>query len=75
MLPALGLDSASGRALAAAAAGAGSISICHVNDPFFWIAADIGKLSPGRALKLVSVGSLLVGLAALLLLGLARAIT
>ena len=75
MLPALGLDSASGRALAAAAAGAGSIAICHVNDPFFWIAADIGKLSPGRALKLVSVGSLLVGLAALLLLGLLRAIT
>ena len=75
MLPVLGLDSASGRALAAAAAGAGSIAICHVNDPFFWIAADIGKLSPGRALKLVSVGSLLVGLAALLLLGLLRAIT
>ena len=75
MLPALGLDSASGRALAAAAAGAGSIAICHVNDPFFWIAADIGKLSPGRALKLVSVGSLLVGLAALLLLGLLRVIT
>ena len=59
----------------AAAAGAGSIAICHVNDPFFWIAADIGKLSPGRALKLVSVGSLLVGLAALLLLGLLRVIT
>lgn len=72
MLPALGLDSASGRALAAAAAGAGSIAICHVNDPFFWIAADIGKLSPAQALRLVSVGSLLVGLAALLLLGLVR---
>jgi len=75
MLPALGLDSASGRALAAAAAGAGSIAICHVNDPFFWIAADIGKLSPAQALRLVSVGSLLVGLAALLLLGLVRFIT
>lgn len=72
MLPALGLDSASGRALAAAAAGAGSIAICHVNDPFFWIAADIGKLSPAQALRLVSVGSLLVGLGALLLLGLVR---
>ena len=72
MLPALGLDTASGRALAAAAAGAGSIAICHVNDPFFWISADIGKLSPAQALRLVSVGSLLVGLAALLLLGLVR---
>lgn len=72
MLPALGLDSASGRALAAAAAGAGSIAICHVNDPFFWIAADIGKLSPARALLLVSLGSLALGLGALLLLGLVR---
>lgn len=75
MLPALGLDSASGRALAAAAAGAGSIAICHVNDPFFWIAADIGKLSPARALLLVSLGSLAVGLGALLLLFIVRAIT
>jgi GntP family gluconate:H+ symporter len=53
MLPALGLDSASGRALAAAAAGAGSMAICHVNDPFFWIAASMGRLSPGRALYVI----------------------
>ena len=50
MLPALGLDSASGRVLAAAAAGAGSMAICHVNDPFFWIAASMARLSPaGRS--------------------------
>lgn len=72
MLPALGLDSGSGRALAAAATGAGSIAICHVNDPFFWIAADIGKLSPARALLLISLGSLLVGAGALALLFAAR---
>ena len=56
MLPALGLDSASGRALAAAAVGAGSMAVCHVNDPFFWIAAH-GQLSPGRALYVISLGS------------------
>ena len=72
MLPALGLDSPTGRALAAASVGAGSIAICHVNDPFFWIATDIGKLSPARALVLVSLGSLAVGLGVLLLLGLVR---
>jgi gluconate:H+ symporter, GntP family len=68
MLPALGLDSASGRVLAAAAAGAGSIAICHVNDPFFWIASDMAKLSPARALSAISLGSLLVAVAALGLL-------
>jgi len=72
MLPALGLDSATGRALAAAAAGAGSIAICHVNDPFFWIAASMGRLSPSRALLLISGGSLLVGVSAFVLLALLR---
>jgi len=73
LLPALGLDSAAGRAVAAAAAGAGSIAICHVNDPFFWIAAHMGGLSPARALRTISLGSLVVSLAALLVLfGLSR---
>jgi GntP family gluconate:H+ symporter len=65
LLPALGLDSATGRALAAAAVGAGSIAICHVNDPFFWIAASMTRLPPGRALVVISLGSLLVAVAAL----------
>ena len=67
-LPALGLDSATGRALAAASVGAGSIAICHVNDPFFWIAAHMAELSPQRALRSVSIGSLAVAVAALLVL-------
>jgi GntP family gluconate:H+ symporter len=65
MLPALGLDSATGRALAAAAVGAGSIAICHVNDPFFWIAAHMGGLTLAQALRAISLGSLAVGVAAL----------
>jgi GntP family gluconate:H+ symporter len=72
MLPALGLDSAPGRALAAASAGAGSIAICHLNDPFFWIAAHMARLGPGRALTTVSLGSLVVALGALAVLVLAR---
>jgi GntP family gluconate:H+ symporter len=68
MLPALGLDSATGRALAAAAAGAGSIAICHVNDPFFWIAAHMAGLPPLRALRAISLGSLAVAAVALLVL-------
>jgi GntP family gluconate:H+ symporter len=65
MLPALGLDSTSGRALAAAAVGAGSMAICHVNDPFFWIAASMGRLTPGRALYVISLGSAVMAIGAL----------
>jgi len=68
MLPALGLDSASGRALAAAAAAAGSMAICHVNDPFFWIAASMGRLSPARALYVISLGSAVMAIGALVVL-------
>jgi len=72
MLPALGLDTPTGRALAAASAGAGSIAICHVNDPFFWIAAHMANLSPLRALRAVSIGSLAVAVAAFLVLVMLR---
>ena len=68
MLPALGLDTATGHALAAAAVGAGSISVVHLNDPLFWIAADMAKLSPGRALGLVTVGSAAISIAVLIML-------
>jgi GntP family gluconate:H+ symporter len=72
MLPALGLDSTMGRTLAAAAVGAGSIAICHVNDPFFWIAASMGRLSPGRALYVVSLGSVVMAAGALVVLAALR---
>jgi len=72
MLPALGLDSAIGRTLAAAAVGAGSMAICHVNDPFFWIAAAMARLSPGRALYVISLGSVVMAVGALIVLAALR---
>jgi GntP family gluconate:H+ symporter len=72
MLPALGLDSTMGRTLAAAAASAGSMAICHVNDPFFWIAAAMARLSPGRALYVISLGSVVMAVGALVVLAAIR---
>jgi GntP family gluconate:H+ symporter len=74
LLPALGLDSAYGRALAAASVGAGSIAICHVNDPFFWIAAHMAGLTPVQALRTIALGSLALGVAALGLLAALRVV-
>ena len=68
MLPALGLDSATGRALAAAAAGIGSVAVVYFNDPLFWIAADMAKLSPARALRLITLGSITVSILAMAIL-------
>jgi len=72
MLPALGLDSGLGRALAAAAVGVGSMAVCHVNDPFFWIAASMAKLSPGRALLVISAGSAVMAAGALVVIAALR---
>ncbi len=72
LLPALGLDSASGRAIATAAVGAGSMAVCHVNDPFFWIAAHMGRLSPGRALYVISLGSAVMAIGALIVIATIR---
>ena len=72
MLPALGLDSASGRAIAAAAVGVGSMAVCHVNDPFFWIAAHMGRLSAGRALYVISLGSAVMAIGALVVIAAIR---
>jgi GntP family gluconate:H+ symporter len=68
LLAALGLDSDSGRALAVLAVGAGSVSLPHVNDPFFWLAADAAHLRPARALVQITCLSALVSAAAMVVL-------
>jgi len=72
MLPALGLDGPTGRSLAAAAVGAGSMAVCHINDPFFWIAASAGRLTPTRGLLIISLGSLVMAAGAILTLATVR---
>ncbi len=74
LLGGLGLDGATGRALAVLAVGAGAMSGAHVNDGLFWLVADGADLPPARALAVVTGGTLLQGvvvLAALAALGLA----
>jgi GntP family gluconate:H+ symporter len=63
LLP-LGLADANGTALAALAVGAGAMTVCHVNDDYFWLVANKAGLSPLRAIATVSVGTLLQGVIA-----------
>jgi GntP family gluconate:H+ symporter len=71
LLPALGLDSDMGRALAVLAVGAGTMAVAHVNDGLFWLVADAAKMRPSENLKWFSATTVLqsaVALAALLVM-------
>ena len=68
LLQSLGVDGANGRALAALAIGAGAMTVCHVNDEYFWLVADRAGLTPPRGLATIAGGTALQGLVAAALL-------
>jgi GntP family gluconate:H+ symporter len=75
LLPSLGLDSETGRALAVLSVGAGSVTVSHVNDGLYWLVADAASLRPARALALFSFPALLQGILAIACLLAIRAAT
>jgi GntP family gluconate:H+ symporter len=64
LLVPLGLDGATGRALAALAVGAGSVTVGHINDPLFWLISAEARLKPWQGLALVTGGLAVQGVAA-----------
>ena len=68
LLVPLGLDGETGRALAALAVGAGSVTIGHINDPLFWLIAGEARLKPWQGLALVTGGLGVQGAAAVAML-------
>jgi len=64
LLPALGLDGETGRALAVVAIGVGSVTLSHLNDTFFWVVSLSLGLSPLRGVGLVTVGTAFQAVAA-----------
>ncbi len=68
ILGTLGLADEHGKALAALAVGAGSMTMSHVNDPFFWLVTTSAGLSPLRGLATLTAGTLLQGLTAMVIL-------
>ncbi|CDL00988.1 putative H+/anion permease [Magnetospirillum gryphiswaldense MSR-1 v2] len=68
LLVPLGLTGGDGAALAAVAVGAGAMAAPHLNDGFFWLAADHARLGVAGALKRISLGILAQSLAGLVVL-------
>jgi GntP family gluconate:H+ symporter len=58
LLPVLGLDGATARALVVVAIGAGSMAVSHTNDSYFWIVTQLSGMSVPQGFKLHTLGTL-----------------
>ncbi|HVI88393.1 MAG TPA: hypothetical protein VM659_08825 [Dongiaceae bacterium] len=68
LLVPLGLDSETGRALAVLAIGIGSMTVAHINDPFFWLIGENARLRNHQTLLVVVFSMIVQALVALVLL-------
>jgi GntP family gluconate:H+ symporter len=62
ILESFGLDSSMGRALSVLAIGAGSMTVSHINDSYFWVVAQFTEMDTPTALKSQTVSTLIQGL-------------
>jgi len=62
MLPALGLESDTGRLLTMLAMGAGSMMVSHANDSYFWVVSRFSGIDSNTTLKVYSSATVVMGL-------------
>jgi len=67
LLPALGMDTANGHLLAVLAMGAGSMTISHANDAYFWVIVKFSGIDMKSMLRVYSLATLWMGLTALVI--------
>jgi GntP family gluconate:H+ symporter len=65
LLPALGLNTNTGKILCVLAMGSGSMMISHANDAYFWVIAKFSGIEMRPMLKVYTVSSILMGLVSL----------
>jgi gluconate:H+ symporter, GntP family len=68
LLEPLGLDSVTGTALVVLAIGAGSLTVSHVNDSYFWVVAKFSEMDTATALKTHTTTTLLMGITGLIVI-------
>ncbi len=68
LLPVLGLEGAHAKALAVVAIGAGSMVVSHANDSYFWVVTQLSGMNVKQGYKLQTLGTLVEGLAAAVVL-------
>jgi gluconate:H+ symporter, GntP family len=68
LLEPLGLNGDHARALAVVAIGAGAMVVSHANDSYFWVVTQLSGMSVKQGYKLQTLGTLVQGLAAAVVL-------
>ncbi|MFA6240943.1 MAG: GntP family permease [Candidatus Hydrogenedentales bacterium] len=64
LLPALGLESESAKALTVVAIGAGGMLVSHANDSYFWVVTQFSGMTLSQGYRLQTLGTLVQGTAA-----------
>jgi GntP family gluconate:H+ symporter len=62
LIPSLGLDTSTARALVVVAIGAGSMIASHANDSYFWVVTQMSNMNVNQGYRLQTVGTMVVGL-------------
>lgn len=66
LLPALGLGGGLGPVLAVLAIGAGSMTVSHANDSYFWVVSQFSGMNVAQAYRLQTVASGIAGVVGIL---------
>jgi GntP family gluconate:H+ symporter len=64
----MGLDTMFEKSLVVVAIGAGSAMVSHANDSFFWVVSQLSNFTVNQGYRIVSVGTVVLGLSAMLFL-------
>ncbi len=72
LLASLGLDSSISKAMVVVAIGAGSNVVSHANDSFFWIMTQMSDMNVKQGYRLLSTGTGLLGITAMIFLTILR---
>jgi GntP family gluconate:H+ symporter len=72
LLPAIGLTSDSDKLLAVLAMGAGSMTISHANDAYFWVISKFSGMSVKTTMKIYTTATVFMSVSSLLMIYLLR---
>lgn len=65
MMATLGFVTPADAAMVVIAIGAGAMTVSHANDSYFWVVTNFGELEPQDGYKTQTLGTLVIGLAAM----------
>ena len=66
LLTVLGFDTPIQATLVCMAIGAGAMTVSHANDSYFWVVSEFSGLTPDQGYRVQTMGTLVLGLAAML---------